>query len=65
MSRLGKGELSYGELPSVGEALDRIAAVTVDDVRTLAASLLSTPRTLTVLGPRAVARKPLDEHLAL
>ena len=65
MSRLGRGELSYGELPSVSESLDRIAGVSVDDVRTLAASLLSSPRTLTVLGPRAVTRKPLDEHLAL
>ena len=37
MSRIGKAELVDGELPTVEQALARVAAVTPDDVRSLAA----------------------------
>lgn len=51
MSRLGKGELVHDELPSVGEIVSRIDAVTLDDVRAAARDVLSGPRTLAVVGP--------------
>ena len=40
MSRLGKGELLYGELLAVDELLARVDAVTPDEVNALAAELL-------------------------
>jgi len=51
MSRLGKAELVYGEYVSLDEALQRIAAVTADDVRELAEELYARPRSLAVVGP--------------
>ena len=51
MSRLGKSELVHGSLLGVQDVLDRIAAVTPDDVRALAAELLTQPLALGVLGP--------------
>ena len=51
MTRLGKGELVYGELLSVDEVLARIEAVTVDDVRELAAELVDRQWALGVIGP--------------
>jgi len=56
MNRLGKAEVSYGELLSIDDLLGRVAAVTLDDVRTVAADLLSAPRTLAVMGPFAEDR---------
>ncbi|GAA4218487.1 M16 family metallopeptidase [Actinocatenispora rupis] len=53
MTRLGKGELLYGDLMSVDELLARIDAVTVDDVRAVAADLLSRTMSLAVVGPFA------------
>src|SRR5436190_2778478 len=41
MTRLGKGELVYGELPTVDELLARVEAVTPDDVRAIAAEVLA------------------------
>ena len=52
MSRLGKSELVDDELLSIDEVLARIDAVTLDDVRTLAAQLFSQPEILAVVGPR-------------
>ncbi|MGW9181034.1 M16 family metallopeptidase, partial [Agromyces sp. NPDC055658] len=43
MSRLGRAELTLGEFADLDEALRRIARVTVDDVRALAADLVSRP----------------------
>ena len=57
MNRLGKAEVSYGELLSIDELLGRVAAVTLDDVRAVAADLLSAPRTLAVMGPFAEDRE--------
>lgn len=51
MSRLAKGELLYGNLMPVDELLARVDAVTVDEVNTLAAELLSRPMSLAVVGP--------------
>jgi predicted Zn-dependent peptidase len=53
MSRLAKGELVYGELPSVGELLGRIDAVTLDDVRAVAGELLGTTPAVAIVGPFA------------
>ena len=51
MSRIGKSELVYGELLGVGDLLSRIEAVTLDDVRAVAAHVLAAPPTLAVIGP--------------
>jgi predicted Zn-dependent peptidase len=51
MSRIGKSELVYEELLSVDEVLARIDAVTLDDIRSVAADVLAKPMTLTVVGP--------------
>jgi predicted Zn-dependent peptidase len=53
MSRIGKGELSYGEVLTVDEVLARIDAVTPDDCRAVAADVLRRPRCLAVVGPFA------------
>lgn len=51
MSRIGKSELVHKELLSVDEILRRIDAVTLDDVRAVARSVLGGPLTLAVVGP--------------
>ncbi len=51
MSRLGKGELMHGEVLEVDELLARIEAVTLDDVREVAADVLTRPLSLGVIGP--------------
>ncbi len=51
MHRIGKGELVYGEMLSMDEVLARINAVTLDDVRDVAADLLDVTPTLAVIGP--------------
>jgi predicted Zn-dependent peptidase len=51
MSRLGKSELVYPRLEPVEEVLASIDAVTHDDIRAVAADLLTRPRALAVVGP--------------
>jgi predicted Zn-dependent peptidase len=51
MSRIGKGELLYGDVLDVDDLLARIDAVTVGDVRSVASELLSQPMSLGVIGP--------------
>ncbi|MFW6092103.1 MAG: M16 family metallopeptidase [Actinomycetota bacterium] len=51
MARLAKSQLVYGELPSVDELLAMIDAVTPDDVRRVAASVLAAEPALAVVGP--------------
>ncbi|UFU05176.1 M16 family metallopeptidase [Ruania halotolerans] len=51
MSRLGRTEISTGELLTVTETLDRVRAVTPEQIRDLAAELHAQPRHLTVVGP--------------
>ena len=53
MSRLGKGELLYDELLTVDEILDRVDAVTPDDIREVAQAVLSGGPSLAVIGPFA------------
>jgi predicted Zn-dependent peptidase len=52
MTRLGKGELVYGELLTVDELLDRVGAVTPEQVRAVAADLLGAPIDRPVRRPR-------------
>nr|WP_239521906.1 pitrilysin family protein [Geodermatophilus sabuli] len=51
MSRLGKSELSYGEYLSVHDVLARLDAVDEDQVRAVAADLLTRETCLAVVGP--------------
>lgn len=51
MSRLGKAELTFGELWSIGDALDQVHAVTADGVASLTAELVSRPRVEVRVGP--------------
>ena len=52
MHRLGKGELVYGEQLTVDEVIDRIDAVTADDVAEVAYEVLAQgQRGLAVIGP--------------
>ena len=51
MSRIGKSELLYGEIPAVDDVLSRIDAVTLDDVQSVARDLLTHTPTLAVIGP--------------
>jgi predicted Zn-dependent peptidase len=51
MTRLGKAELVHGELLSQAESLERIHAVTAEDVRSLAAELAALPRSVVRVGP--------------
>jgi predicted Zn-dependent peptidase len=51
MSRIGKGELLYGDVLDVDELLARIDAVGADDVRQVASELLARPMSLGVIGP--------------
>ncbi len=56
MSRIAKGELLFGEIPSVDEVLRRVDAVTAEDVRALAREILAAPPTYAAIGPFDDAR---------
>ncbi len=51
MSRLGRAELIFGELWSIGEVLEEVHAVTADAVVELAADLAGRDRTSVRVGP--------------
>ena len=51
MTRLGKSELVYPRLEPVDEVIAAIDAVTSDDVRDVAAGILTRPKALAVVGP--------------
>jgi predicted Zn-dependent peptidase len=51
MTRLGKSEIGHGEILSMDEIIERIEAVTRDDAREIAAEVLSSPRSVAVIGP--------------
>lgn len=51
MSRLATADLTLGELPSLDERIARIDALTAEDIARDAATILSAPRALTVVGP--------------
>jgi len=50
MSRLGKAEMVYDELLSIDEVIARVDAVTLDEVRSLAAELFRQPEILAIVG---------------
>ncbi len=62
MTRLGKAELVHGEVLSPEQVLDRIRAVTPEEVREVARDVLTRPRALAVIGPYGSA--DLQEALA-
>ena len=51
MSRLGSADINLGELPSIDALLDRVDAITLEDVAREARAVLDAPRQLTVIGP--------------
>jgi predicted Zn-dependent peptidase len=51
MGRLGRGQLVHGEVPSIDELLDRIDAVTPDDIARVGGKLAVAPRALAGIGP--------------
>jgi predicted Zn-dependent peptidase len=51
MSRLGKSEISHGEILTVNDTLKRIDEVTYDGARGVAKRVLSQPMSLAVIGP--------------
>ena len=51
MSRLGKADLVHDELLSIDEVLARIDAVTLEEVREVAALVFTRPEILAVVGP--------------
>ncbi len=51
MNRIGRSELDHGRQRTITESLDRIAAVTPEQVTELAKDLLAQPLTAAVVGP--------------
>ena len=51
MNRIGKSELVYGEMLSLDEVIERVDAVSLDDVQDVASTLLEAAPTLAVIGP--------------
>ncbi|MGH2739677.1 MAG: M16 family metallopeptidase [Actinomycetota bacterium] len=51
MSRLGRSEVSQGEILTVDEVIERIDAVTAEDTQEVAEQVLGQPRSLAVIGP--------------
>ncbi|MFR9799768.1 M16 family metallopeptidase [Streptomyces sp. MS06] len=65
MNRIGKSELCWGEQMSVDDMLARIAAVTPDDVRSVARDILGRRPSLSVIGPlNGKQASRLDEAVA-
>jgi predicted Zn-dependent peptidase len=56
MSRVAKAELLYDELPGIDTVIERINAVTIEDVHILAKELFSRTETLAVIGPKRTGR---------
>ena len=51
MSRIGKSEISQGEILSVDELIARIDAVTAQEAQAAAARVFGQPMALAVVGP--------------
>ena len=51
MNRLGLGEMQFGNQFTVDQTLERVDAVSVDDVAAVAADVLNRPMSLAVSGP--------------
>jgi predicted Zn-dependent peptidase len=57
MSRLGKTELYFGRVITVEEVVEKIAAVTPEDVHRVSQAILGAPASLTAIGPFDDAEK--------
>ncbi|PUA80660.1 M16 family metallopeptidase [Nocardioides currus] len=51
MSRLGKAELVYADFLSIDDVIAKIDAVTLEEVREVAAALFAQPEILAIVGP--------------
>jgi predicted Zn-dependent peptidase len=51
MSRIGAGLLLHGEVLEVDQVLERVAALTLEEIHQAATELVAAPRTLSVVGP--------------
>lgn len=51
MTRLGKNEVTGGEILSADEVMERFAAVTIDDIKRVSADALTRQKVLAVIGP--------------
>jgi predicted Zn-dependent peptidase len=51
MSRIGRSEISHGEILSVDEVLERTDAVTREDAERVAKEVFEKPMALAVIGP--------------
>ena len=51
MTRLGKNEVTGGEILSADEIMERFNAVTMDDIKRVSAEVLSAEKVLAVIGP--------------
>ncbi|OBF36822.1 zinc protease [Mycobacterium sp. ACS1612] len=56
MNRIGRSELNYGEHRSIAQTLNKIDAVTLEEVNAVAHQLLSRPFGAAVLGPHRSKR---------
>jgi predicted Zn-dependent peptidase len=67
MTRLGRNELTLGEIPSPDDVIARIDRVTVDEVRKLAGQIYRQPGVLSVVGPvpSNFTYKPVTEEVLL
>lgn len=54
MTRLGGGETTLGAVTPLGEYLERIEAVTCDDVKRVATDVFVSPCSVSVVGPRDI-----------
>lgn len=61
MNRIGRNELNHGEHRSIADTLDKIDAVTLDEVNAVARKLLTRPFGAAVLGP--MSRRSLPQSL--
>jgi predicted Zn-dependent peptidase len=51
MARIGKSDLLTGELLGIEETVDRVTAVTAEEIHELAATVFDAPEVLAVVGP--------------
>ncbi|MCW2687217.1 MAG: putative Zn-dependent peptidase [Mycobacterium sp.] len=62
MNRIGRSELNYGEHRTIAHTLDKIDAVTLDEVNAVARRLLSKPFGAAILGPHT-SKRSLPQRL--
>jgi predicted Zn-dependent peptidase len=51
MTRLGKGQITHGQLLSIDDIIERIDSVSSEDVARVASTLFGRPRVTAVIGP--------------